>query len=175
MTTFILSAPHPAGRLRATLSTNDSIDVRLDSLAMIIDKAGLRQLATPHQMHAIAGPDHPHHQAAIDAYGMLSAPPCDAKIVTRTLELLVASDLLDPGMINDPLLAGLLASAFAFESDWEERTKSSEAVAALFLAERYTGFEKPTYELDPQRLAAVIALSGGIAVAVTAARVEQAA
>lgn len=172
MTQFILASEITQTKTRATFDTDCALDDRLDSLLTFLEFVGIQPLSTSHQVHAVAGPEHEHFEAALAAYGLAYYHPCSEKIVTRAMEMLVAGELLAPTQIDDACLGTMLATGFATERDWQELGNSADVVARSYLAEHYDGFELDPALLDAKRLSAYSALAGGILVAIAQARAE---
>lgn len=172
MTTFILSSENTPIKSRTLFESGEPADDRLAKLAAFLDTVGLRQLSTTHQCHAVAGPDHQHFEAALAAYGLTWYAPCDPKLITRAVEMLIAAELLDPTVIDDSCLRDLISMGFASESDWSEAGPSCEIIVRSYLAEHYDGFSHDVRSLDAERQMAHAALVGGLLVAMTQARAE---
>lgn len=172
MTQFILAHEKTRITTRAIFDTEGALDDRLDDLRGLLDLVGVHPLATTQQVYAVAGPGHEHFERAIAVYGLTCHTPCDEKIVSRTVEMLIAGELLHQTQIDDECLRGMLATGFATERDWENRGSAADVVARSYLSERYEGFDLDPGKLDPARLAAYSALAGGILVAISQARAE---
>lgn len=172
MTQFVLAAESTQIKSRAVFDTQGPLDQRLHDLLALLELVGIPALSTSHQVHAVAGPNHPHFEAALAAYGITYYPPCAEKIVTRTMEMLVAGEILQPDHLEDECLRTMIAVGFATEPDWEERGKAADVVARSYLSQHHVGFDLDPAKLDPARLAACAALASGILVAVSQARAE---
>lgn len=173
MTTFILEAPQESGPShRAIIDTDWSTDDKLEDFLGLLDSAGLPRLSTPHQVHAIAGPDHEHHDAALAAYGLVRHAPCPERIVTRTMEMLVAGETIPPEAIDDESLTAIISIAFVTEHDWEHRANTCEIAARTFLASMNDAFAADTKEYGRNRLIAYASLASALMVAVSQARAE---
>lgn len=172
MTIFVLASESTTPRSRTMINTDDPGDDRLQKLAEFLDFVGLRQLSTSHQCHAISGPENPHFEAALEAYGLTWFKPCDERIIQQTMEMLVAAELLEVYMIDDDCLRGLLAMGLANEDDWKEIPHAAEIAVRTYLANHFDGFPFDPTEMDPEHLSAFSALVGGVVVAVTKARAD---
>lgn len=172
MTTFVISSEDTSPRSRALFDSDDPGDDRLEKLSDFVDFVGIRQLSTSHQAHAVSGPDNPHFEAALEAYGLSWYRPCDDKIVTQTMEMLVAAELVDVTLLDDECLRGLLAVGLATEDDWENRAMAVDIIARSYLANHFEGFEYDVTDMDAEHLSAYSALVGGLVVAVTKARAD---
>ena len=172
MSLFILASEKTRIQTRATFDTEVALDDRLDGLLELLELVGIQPLTTPHQVHAVAGPEHEHFEAALAAYGLTFYRPCADKIVNRAMEMLVAGELLQPTQIDDGCLRSMLATGFATEQDWQEIGRSADVVARSYLAQHYEGFEIDPAKLDVKRLSVYSGLAGGILVAMAQARAE---
>ena len=175
MSTFILASEETAIRSRAIFDTRSPADERLHDLLGLLEQCGLQPLSTSHQIHAVAGPEHPHFSAALAAYGLQHYSPCSEKIVTRTMELLVAGEVIELELLDDPCLRGLISTGLATEEDWANRSVAVEVIVRSYLAQHFEGFDLDPERLDRRALSAYSALVGGMLVAVTQARAEWAA
>lgn len=172
MSIFILMANVGENRYRARFDTADPADDRLAEFLDFAEQASKPALSVTHQCSVIAGPEHPHFKIALEAYGFEYHPPCDDRIVSRTMEMLVAGELLDVALVDDECLRGLLAAAFVTEEDWENRGTCGEIVARTFLSAHFVGFSMDRSQMTPDSVSAYSAFAGGILVAVTQARAE---
>jgi hypothetical protein len=172
MTIFVLAAEHTEPRSRTLIDTADPGDDRLQKLDEFLAFVGLRQLSTSHQCHAISGPENPHFEAALEAYGLTWYKPCDEKIIQETMELLVAAELLEVSQLDDYCLRGLLAMGLANEDDWKNIPHAAEIAVRTHLANHFEGFSLDPAGMDADHLSAYSALVGGMVVAVTKARAD---
>jgi len=172
MTVFVLASESTTPRSRTLIDTTDPGDDRLQKLAEFLDFVGLRQLSTSHQCHAISGPENPHFEVALEAYGLTWFKPCDEKIIQQTMEMLVAAELLEVQSIDDDCFRGLLAMGLANEDDWRDVPHAAEIAVRSYLANHYDGFNFDPSQMDADHLSAYSALVGGVVVAVTKARAD---
>lgn len=172
MTIFVLAAEHTEPRSRILINTDDPGDDRLQKLDEFLKFTGIRQLSTSHQFHAVSGPENPHFEVALQAYGLTWYKPCGEKIIQQTMEMLVAAELLDAQFIDDNCLRGFLAMGLANDDDWKNIPRAAEIAVRTHVANHYEGLTLDPSQMDADDLTAYSALVGGVIVAVTKARAD---
>lgn len=172
MAQFILSTEATPKKARAIFDPEDALDDRLSDLRELLRHGGLPELSAQHQVHAVAGPEHEHFEAALAAYGLAWTKPCDPKLVTRIIELLVAGEIVEPTGLEDGCLRVMLETGFATNEDWASLPRASDVVARSYLTERYVGFPHDPRVMTFSQLSVAASLAGGLAVAAAEARAE---
>ena len=130
---YILHAAVQAGEARHPVHLCGGADDLIENIGVFLDMTGRAQPTTSQIMALAGGPHHPAFEQAMTELELTHSPGCPSAIVNRTIEMMIASDMLPPASENDRMLIETIYATFSTDDDWEHFTQGTQTVALAYL------------------------------------------
>lgn len=162
----ILTAGTDGGTYRGYLHHCEAATEREKMVRAMLKFTGREIISATHLYAVVAGPENPAFATAVAALGITAVAPCDTRIVSQAMEMLVMGEVLFPEYVADGTMRMVLETCFAMAEDWDDLLEASHRAAHSWVADALR--DEPSDEVAM----AISAFTGGIAVAMAKARAD---